>query len=180
MELIIHKDSHKSDSLMLPAELVGIGAPEGWTTAPLCFRVSKDGVTYEDLRDENVDLVEIPVQPPGTFMEVKSSKPPQVAPKDEHKPKPPYPPYSKGLYMILMSGTPDAPVDQAEDRVFHIYTLAPAGKAGRPPGFQENQSQKDASEEHREKDRQHQEALRKKEEAEMKGHKDAGSSNRHK
>lgn len=111
-QLVIRKDTTRSDSLLLTEDLGGLSAPDGWTNAPLCFRVSDDGVEYTDLKDEDGNIVEVKMEPPGTFLDVPAAK------------KAPFP---AGSYLMLVSGTPDYLVPQAMDRVFEVYFAA--GKA---------------------------------------------------
>lgn len=109
-KLTIAKDTTRSDSLLLTEDLGGLSAPDGWTNAPLCFRVSTDGVEYTDLKDEDGNVVEVAMEPPGTFLNAPSSK--RLTP------------FPAGSYLMLVSGRPDDPVPQAMDRVFEVYFAA--------------------------------------------------------
>lgn|SRR5215831_3724600 len=127
MELVIKEGTSRSDALLLPNDMIGINTPiNGWNIAPLCFRVSKDGVNYIDMLDGNGELVAVALSPPGSYMEVPPpSRPP---------PGPPGSPwFPAGSYVILVSGTPDQVVPQDMDRVFPVWTSTSGGKGAAQP-----------------------------------------------
>lgn len=106
--MTIQKGTSRSDALKLPFDLAGISSPDAWTSAPLTFRVSADGVTWNDAKNPDDSLVQMEVIP-GVFLPI----PPGAC--------------AAGSYIMLVSGTPDSPVSQEADRVFTPQSPSAAG-----------------------------------------------------
>ena len=122
MEITIKEGNTHSEGFLLPDRMVGLSAPMAWNHANLCFRVSQDGQVWNDLCYEDGTVVQVAMQPPGTYMEVPAMV--------ENKPKPP-PPFGAGTYVTLVSGPPEQLVPQDSDRVFPVWTATPGAGAAK-------------------------------------------------
>lgn len=87
--------------LLNGAEMVGLKMPADWTTAALTFQVSTDGVTYNNLYDQDGSEVNVSV---GAARYIA------LPPAD----------YAGFIYLKVRSGTSATPVVQAAERSIGI------------------------------------------------------------